>query len=195
MNAFKSLSKRERTIAITGIALVGLYLVYQFLLIPYLTQRDAIAKDRARVTEQLADADRLFKRQDGLKKVWTEIKTGGLKNTRSQAESQAQQAVLDWAKKGGVNIVALKPERDLTQNQFQVISFHVTGTGTMLAISNLLWSLETATIPVHVNDVQITPRKEGTDDLTLQMTVSTLCLLPETSKTPVSMADGRSAGR
>ncbi len=190
MNAFNSLSKRERSIAIAVIVVVAAVIVYQFLLVPYLKERQTVADNRAHVSEQLADAERLFKRQEGLKKVWMEIKSGGLKSSRGQAESQAQQAVLEWAKSAGVNVASLKPERDVTQNQFQVISFHVTGYGSMQSISTLLWSLETATIPVRVNDLQITPRKEGTDDLTLQISVSTLCLPPDsTNKPAVSMAD------
>ncbi len=186
MNAFNSLSKRERYIAIAVVALGVFFLVYEFVLQPYFDRRDSIAADQKLVSGKLADADQLFAREHKLQPVWNEIKSGGLKTNRSLAESQAQQAVLDWARSAGVNVVSLKPERDQQVNQFQIINFHVQGTGSMLSISNMLWSLETAKIPVRLNDLQITPRKEGTDDLTVQLTISTLCLPPETK------ADGRS---
>ncbi len=62
----------------------------------------------------------------------------------------------------------------------------------MRAASRLLWSLETASIPVRVTEMHITPRKEGTDDLSVQLSISTLCLLPDTdkqSRTVASAAD------
>ena len=88
--------------------------------------------------------------------------------------------------------IALTP-RQLLVN---ILLIFIAGFGTtMLSIANLLWSMETATIPVRVNDLQILPRKEGTNDLTLQLTVSTLCLLPEPARTAVSMAGERGMGR
>ena len=48
----------------------------------------------------------------------------------------------------------------------------------------LLWSLETATIPVRVNDMQVTPRREGTDDLTIRLSVSALCMPPDAGAKP-----------
>ena len=182
MTVLNSLSKRERYIAIGVIAAVGIFVLNQFLLTPYTDARAAMRADRDRVDTQLADAERLMAKQKALAPIWADIQKNGLKTDRGRAESQAQQAVLDWAKSAGVNVASVKPERDQQQNQFQIIGFHVTGNGTMLSLSKLLYSIETAKIPVRLNDLQIAPRKEGTDDLTMQISVSTLALMPEPAK-------------
>jgi len=184
MTVFKTLSQRERYIAIGVIAAVGLFLLNSFLLSPYWEMRTSLSDGRDKVNTQLADADRLFAKQKALRPIWADMKKNGLKSERGQAESQAQQAVLDWAKTANVSVASVKPERDQQQNGFQIISFHVTGNGTMLSLSKLLWSIETATVPVRLNDVQIAPRKEGTDDLTMQMSISTLAMMPDAPKAP-----------
>lgn len=177
-----SLSKRERMIAIVVAAAVGLFVFDRFALTPYSEARTQVLDELDRTTKDLANADRLFDQRKSLTKSWTAAGNGGIKANRSLAESQAQQAVLDWARSAGVNVASLKPERDQQQNGLQVISFHVNCTGSMLGLSKLLYSLETAPIPIRLNDLQITPRREGTDDLTLQMGVSTLAILADTAK-------------
>jgi hypothetical protein len=193
MTVLKTLTKRERNIAVVTIVAAVLFLLYTFVLSPLSDQYADIAGKRDKVATQLADADRLFVKQRGLQKIWTEIQAGGLKANRSQAESQAQQAALDWARQAGISVVSLKPDRDTQENQFQIISFHLTGTGSMLSISRMLMSLEKARIPVRLNDMQITPKKEATDDLSVQLSISTLALLPEAPKSAtansVAMAD------
>src|SRR3954464_240602 len=165
------LSKREKYIGLGVAAAVGLALD-SFALPPYIARRDAIAAGRADAAQQLSDAATLLQRQHNLRTIWTELQKGGLKVNPSQAESQTIQAVIDWAKAAGVELAALKPERSSQEGQFQVISFNVTGTGSTQAVSKLLWSIETATIPVRVNDMQVTPRREGTDDLSIRLSVS-----------------------
>lgn len=190
------LSSREKYIAIGTAAAVAILVLDQLALSPYLARRTAINTERAQVMEDLNKANDLFTRQRKLRNVWANIEKGGLKVDSSAAESQALQAVLDWAQSAGVELAAIKPERSTQEKWFQVIRFHVTANGPMASISRLLWSLETAAIPVRVNDVQIIPRREGTDDLTVQLGVSTLCLLPDsdkTGKTTVTLARGGNA--
>jgi hypothetical protein len=189
------ISKRERYIAIGAVAAAVLLGLDSYVLTPYFDQRSAIASEREQTIRRLSEADSLFGRQRRLQGIWTDIQRGGLKGNPSQAESQALQAVLDWAKASGVELAALKPERTTQEGKFQVISFSVTGTGSMAAVSRLLWSLESATIPVRVNDMQITPRKEATDDLSVRLSVSTLCMPPDSDAKPDRNAAAETSAR
>ncbi len=56
-----------------------------------------------------------------------------------------------------------------------------------------MWDIETATVPIRLTDVQVAPRKEGTDDLSIQFGVSTLCQRQVTPK-PAAAAQA-AAGR
>jgi type II secretory pathway component PulM len=181
------LSKRERYISIGVGAAVALLAMNYLLWEPYAQRRDEVLAIRDDVSAQQKAAAETFDRQHRLKPIWTDITNGGLKTDPAEADSQARHAVLDWMQSAGVNLKAVNPERTTNVNQFQVISFHVTGTAHMPSLARLLWSLETATIPVRVNDLQIKPQKEGTDELTVDLSISTLCLPPATTppgKTP-----------
>ncbi len=187
-----TLSKREKNIAIGLGAVVLLVIVYESVLSPYFDRVDEIDKQTLSAVNQQNDINMLFERRKKLKTVWTEITKGGLKSNASDAASQLQHAIIDWETASGVTETAFKPERTSEADQFSVLSYHLTESGSTWAIANLLLKFENATIPVRVNDVQITPQKEGTDDLLLQLSVSTLCLRANT-QTPAG-ATGTTGG-
>ena len=70
---------------------------------------------------------------------------------------------------------------------------YCSGTGTVKQIGNFLYKIQTASIPVRVTDVQVNSKKEGTDDLIIQIGISTVYLAPD-DKNPKSPA-GPAAGR
>src|SRR5581483_9833537 len=102
--------------------------------------------------KQAAD---LRDKQRKLTPVWEEIRRGGMKASTSEAESQARRAILAWAQSSGVFISALNPDRTTAVGKFQVISLNATGNGSLPQMAHLLWAMETATIPVRVNEVTI----------------------------------------
>ena len=185
------LSKRERYIAIAVGVVVALVVLDQVVLSPYFDAISDLKTQTDAAIAKQAENTALFDKQARLKTVWDDIIKGGLKADDSAAESQALNAALDWAQTAGVNISAVKPERTTVVNEFEVIGFHLTGNGSTPAIARLLNSFETGSIPVRVDDMTLNPRKEGTDDLTIQLSLSTLCLKPkdDTAKTAVTYAD------
>ena len=171
-----TLTKRERQIA-TGLgATIALLIVWEVVVSPYFDRVEDVDKQYATAIGQQADISSLFNKRERLKTDWTEITQGGLKSNASDAASQLQHAIIDWESASGVTETTFKPERTTDADQFSVLSYHLTESGSTWAIAKLLAKFESAPIPVRVNDVQITPQKEGTDDLLLQLSVSTLCL-------------------
>ncbi len=173
------LSKRERYIALASAAAVAILALDYFLLDPYLAQRDAIASERDATTAAQNDASDTLQKQNKLKKVWAEMQAGGLKSSESEAESQVLNAVIKWADESGIALDALKPERSTEEGKFQVISFTITGEGKMSQVARLMWAMETASIPVRVNEMQVNPKREGADDLSVRLSFSTLCMPPD----------------
>ena len=62
------------------------------------------------------------------------------------------------------------------------------GTGSMNAVSRFLWRVETAGIPLRVKEMQLGSRKEGADDLTVQLRLSTI-YAPGARPAATQMAD------
>ena len=182
------MTKREKYIAIGASAAIALLVLDQAVVDPLISKRDEIESRQSTLQTQLDDADTVFTRERRLKKIWSELEAGGLSLDPSQAEGQALRSIIAWADKAGVSLSALKPERSSDERKFEVISFNVTGTGAMPDVARLLWAIETAPIPLRVTDMQITPRKEGTDDLSTRISVSALCLPPQAT-------NGQSSGQ
>ncbi|HUB27049.1 MAG TPA: GspMb/PilO family protein [Tepidisphaeraceae bacterium] len=181
------LSKREKYIAIGLSVAVGLWVVDSLAIEPYFEQADQVATDTQLAQQKLSDATTTFARQKKLAPVWAEIQSNGLLNDPSLADTQLEHALLEWTRGANVDLSSLKTERPLQQGMFDVISYNITANGSMRSISQFLWDLETASIPVRVTDMQVTPLQEGTDNLALRVTVSTVCQT-QTAAKPAAVA-------
>lgn len=176
-----TLTKREKMIALgVGIA-VGLWLLDTVLLSPYLSGREALATQINAANQKISDTDVLFARRRRLQSIWEDLQKGGLKSDVAAADTQAQHAVLDWFARSSVYLASLKTDPHVAaEGKFQVIKYHIQGEGHMRQIGQLLWAMETAAIPVRVDDLSIKPRgREGTDDLSIDLGISTLSIVPE----------------
>ena len=169
-----ALSAREKYIAIGVGAAVALYALDAAVLSPYTERLKAIEQQTSDAQDRLTAQSDTFRSQSDLRKVWSAMTHGGLSPDWSVADSQLAQALLKWSADAGVSVTSVKPDRPADENGFQVIGYHFTCNGTTPQVAKLLWDIETATIPARLTDVQVTPLKEGTDNLTIQFGVSTL---------------------
>jgi hypothetical protein len=185
-----TLSKREKYIGVVAGSAVLLFILYQVVLSPYFDALAAVDKQTADAIEKQSENTDLFDRRDHLKKVWTAV-TKELKGDDSAAETQALGSALDFAQSAGVNITATKTERSIVVNQFVVTPFHISGTGSTPAIARLLSSFETASIPIRIEEMSLTPVKEGTDNLKIELTLSTLSAKPTTDVAKTTVSDAR----
>ena len=173
-----ALTPRERWIAIGLSVAVGAYALDAVLLSP-LTERLAVA-DKAVDDDTLAltEANGLFTNQNLANRRWRELTGTTLKSDFSAAESQLLNRVGELAQAAGLTLDSLKPERNERQKDFQRMTYRAATTGNMRQTSRFLDSLRTADIPLRVTDVQISSRRDGTDDLAMQAGIATIHVLP-----------------
>ena len=182
------LSKREKYVAIGLAAALVLLILDYFVYTPLLTWGQDLSDQEIKTRQAENDQDNLFLRQRNLSKVWADINAGGLKSDLSEAQSQMDQALSEWAQDSGVSLQSVRPEqRPIEKNGFYPINYQATGTGTMAAMSKLIYRIESARLPLRIEDVQLTSRSEGVDSLQLQLKFSTLAIAPATpkSRTPI----------
>jgi hypothetical protein len=171
-----SLTKRERNLAIGAGATVGALLLYFVIISPILDEWSSIQQGQRDVKQQLSDAQFVFDNKIRMQKVWNAMLKSGLQSDASVAESQAENTAYKLAEQAGVVDISLRAERPSDEGSFEVTGFSIEGTGSMRQISQLVFLLESASIPLRVNDLQITPVPEGTDHLKVHLGFSTLCL-------------------
>jgi hypothetical protein len=182
------LSKRERYIVIGTVVVVGILALDRLFLTPLIERRQETNANIRLETEKMEKATALVTNRSRVQRKWNELSGASLKGDGANAESQIIRAVNDWAQDAGLNVSSVKPERAEREKikdketQFMKITFRANATGNMAAISRFMWRLQTAKVPIRVTDVSINTRRDGVDDLSLDLGISTIYLPPEPVK-------------
>ena len=182
------LSRRERTITGATIAVIGLFALDHWALSPLLEASDVVGTKAEVCRAQLEKANQLFSRGKALGRRWGAMGKGVTKDDLPAAESQLLHSVRDWAQESGLVLSSVKPEQVRDEKQFKRILFRATGTGPMKAVSKFLWHVQTGNIPVRIADMELSSRKEGADDLAIQIGLSTLCRRMDVEKAVPALA-------
>ena len=174
------LSKRERYIALTTALVLAMLLLDRVVLTPLHKRRVVLEEQTQTALSRMEYAGALMDRRKQLAPRWREMVEGGLKSSSAEAESQVLHAVRDWSQEARLSLSSLRPERtERKEEGLEEITFRASGTGSMSAVAGFLWRLESSALPVRVSELQLGTRKEGTDDLSLQLRISALCMADE----------------
>lgn len=184
------LSKREQYIAIVVAVLIGAWLVNTVLVSPLLAKHDEL---RAQIDKERQDYNRellAIRAKSRNEDTWSqELKV--LKRDKSEAESQLNGMILAWIEASGINQPSLRvngtplavPKPGGKSNEkakeFMKLTCRFTGSGGMVQVGRFLWQVQTSAIPVRITDMSISARKDNTDDLELNIGLSTLFLSTE----------------
>ena len=173
------LSRRERLVSITAAAAVVLLGLDRFALEPFFQQRDQLQSRIDKARTQLARCQTVISRSRQATGEWRDRVSAGLRSDPADAESQILHALRRWAEEARLNLSLLKPDRLPQKGRLGIIAFQASGTGRLDGVRRLLWQVQTSSLPLRVTEVQITSRKDGSDDLTFQLRLSTLYVPPE----------------
>ncbi len=172
------LSRRERTIAIVTAVVVGALAIDRLALTPLLAKRDSMEAAKAKLTLDLNSTRRLMATRRELAPRWNQMIRTTLKDDVGQAESQVLNRLSAWARECGVKLSLMKPERLMEKSQLPQITFQAPGTGTAEALAKLLYKVQTADIPIKVIELGVSSPKEGSEELSLTLRISTIYLPP-----------------
>ena len=183
-----TMSQRERFVGTIAAVVICLLVLYQFVIEPQLSQIADLNGKIDTASTDLERADQLFTSSRSATKKLAAMAGSGLRRTDAAAESELLNQTRVWAQEAGIAGWGIKRERTEKERDFNKITFRANGTGGMGQIGRFLFRLQTAKIPVRVADMTISSRKDGTDDLAIVLSISTIYLAPETEKTPARPA-------
>ena len=172
------LSKRERILAIATIAVVGFLVLSKFLIDPVADRFKQREMRKQQLLLELNEAQNLLQRRRLLEKKWKTLLSDGLRN-EVEAESRVARALDGWSRQARLTLSSVKPERVASDKGFKEMTFAVAGTGTLEAIAQFLWQIETAPLPIKVKDIQLGSTSESGQSMSLQLRLSALCLSTE----------------
>lgn len=200
-------TKRERMVGIIAMVGAGLFLLDYLAIEPFVERYNKAVTDIRDLKEKTNLANSSLRRQPVVKSDWDALINSTLKSTPSETESQLLEVLNQNVGGGsggrssrfgggggfggrggqgaGAQLIAFKQERAVMEKEkrFQEVVFQITENGGSSAIADLLWQLETAPVPMRINSIQIMPAKEGTDPVTINLSISSLCLAPSQSET------------
>jgi len=179
-----ALSKREKLIAIgVGVAAV-IFVADYYVLDPYVKSREAVTKELENTTAKLREANSRLTRARRMDRDWRamEAGAGGVKTDQSAAQFQILEAVGEYAREAGVNLNSRTPQPENRNDRTQVLRLHAIGTCNTASAAKLLWRVETAPIPLKVDEITLTSGKPGTDELAINLMVSTIWVKPPDPK-------------
>ncbi len=169
-----TLSTRERIIAVATVTVLALLALDRTILTPWLDRLDAAQGVLAQQQQQLQRAEQTFNNRTRAQRKWRSLTGETLQADASTAESQVLNHVRDWASAAGLSLTALKPERSEKDAAFVKIIIRATATGSMKQMARFLHSAQTTELPLRITDLQLSSRKEGTDDLALTVGLATI---------------------
>jgi Tfp pilus assembly protein PilO len=173
-----TLSTREKAIAVVaGVAVLLLGLNF-YLVEPLLERRSRAQAAIAAAQRELLEAAGLFDNDLRARRRWNEMTGQTLRTDGPTAESQLLNNARQWGQEAGLVLTSLKPERNERELEFQRITIRATATGNMQSVTRFLYAIETSSMPVRISDVQIVSRREGSDELSMQVGLSTIYLPP-----------------
>jgi hypothetical protein len=179
-----ALSKREKLIAIgVGVAAV-VFAGDRYVLTPYVYARKEVTDDLTATSNKLREANSRLTRARRMDRDWRDMEAGagGVKTDQSAAQFQVLEAVGEYAREAGVNLNSRTPQPENRNDRTQVLRLHAIGTCNTASAARLLWRVETAPIPLKVDEITLSSTKPGNDDLTINLMVSTIWVKPQDPK-------------
>ena len=190
-----ALSQRERYIAIGMGAVLGLLALDRFVYTPWDDSRQELATKIQTARDKYHEDAQLLARNQEAQKTWKTMLDNGLTGDTSAAQEQIVKNIREWSQAAGMVPIAIKPDHATSDNKnYQKVTVRFTATGSTASIGRMLYRTENSKLPLRVSEVQITSRREGTDDLQLMMTVTSLCPVPEKKDNKTIVAEAPSRG-
>ena len=193
-----AMTKRERTYGVVLLAACALFGLDRLALRPYLDYRNSLVEDRQTKVAALAEGRQTLRDARHLR-----VKLAGmdaaLGAAPSAAEGQLLRLLQEAEQQAGVSGASFQRTNTIEEHGFTRLAFQVTATGRMPAVAMLIYRLETAPIPLRVDDAQFHPKQENGDELQVHLTVSTLCRAnrpagPPEESTPPSVVLSQNSG-
>jgi type II secretory pathway component PulM len=179
-----NLNPREKLIATIVGAILVLYVGYTWLLAPYLAQRQTLITAIDRANDRDRRESNLLANQPRVAAEWKKLTATTVQTQPAVGSGRINDALQDWARNSRLVMHALKPDRPVQEKDFQKIRFQVSAEGSSDAVSKFLLAVETTDLPLQIDDFRINARKEGVNDLAVELKVTTVVFSPAATTKP-----------
>lgn len=163
------LKKRERAVGLAALAMVLLLALDRLALSPYQSRREALVLERQEKVAELGRARRTISRWQEAESGWiTEIPLAAAGNAGTLAQLRNK------AEESGLSLSLLRPESSELHGSYRENIYQLGGTGTLARVVRFLELVENSGRPLRIRDLQLSTRREDTDELAIRLSIGEL---------------------
>jgi Tfp pilus assembly protein PilO len=178
-----ALTNRERMIMIFAVAAIGILLGDRYVLSPILEKRAQTRQIRQTLQTDVQQSLAALQRKKLLQQRWTQMQDAGLSYNVETMEGRLFRHLEESSGRAQLLLTAIQPDRPMVRQQLGEIDFMVSGTGSMAAVTQFLWEIETASLPLKIKSLQVGAADENASQMTVQFKLSSIYLIkPEAPK-------------
>jgi len=187
------LSKRERYISVAVMAAAAALMLDALLLSPYLDWRSSLVARCKSQAAALDKANSTLQKEKQLRRTLAGI-DASMTSDSSAAEGQLHHLMHDWEQQAAVTNASFERVRTTEEHGFVRLTYHVSAEGNTAAVAMLLYRIETAAIPIRIDDVELSTKADNGDDLKMNLSISSLCRGQNLPRPPAAAANEMAGG-
>jgi hypothetical protein len=169
-------------ILIVTLTCVGLLVGVKFIYDPVQGRLDDLGAKRTLLEGQVQEAALLVKNYPRMRDEWRTRLSDGLQDG-GQVESRVSSALTDWSNRARLSLSSIKPDKGLREKDMQEMIFTVAGRGSLDAVTQFLWNIETSPLPIKIKSMQIGSSSDAGESMSLQLYLSAIYLDKEQKQT------------
>jgi Tfp pilus assembly protein PilO len=131
------------------------------------------AQEMALIQKDGEDRD-LLNRRARAERRWKTMTETGLVDSESAAESQLYLSLELWSRDAGLSVSNVRSQRLSSKGELREFVVSANMTGSMKSIARFLHAVEASPLPLRVKSCEISQRGEKTEDLGMDIQISTL---------------------
>jgi hypothetical protein len=179
-----TLNQREKKIAWVVGSLLGLYVLYAFVLTPlYLEPIRILERNVATKRQQQQQEREVLANRGKVRTEWDKLIQAGLTTDPTDATTRFTESINRMIQTSRVRLVQFGGERPVTnaRSDFAEVPFNLQVNCSSSNLASLLYSLESSGLPIRVDNVTISAIRPGEDNLNVELKIVILLYNPRPS--------------
>ena len=160
------IENREAFLKMVVAIVVGLLLLDWMVLTPAGKRWTGQGERITALQEKVTKGHRLLEHEKALRAKWENMQQNDLDNEISAAEDQAYSGIAKWAAASRISTTSLSPQWRTQEDDFDLFEFRASTTGTQSSLGQFIYSLETDSLPVKLEECDLTARDAMGQQLT-----------------------------
>jgi hypothetical protein len=170
------IENRQRFLAIVAIAGIALLASDRLIISPLATRWKERSDRIAELKNSVSHGAQLLDREQTIRARWEGMMTHTLSDDTAEAENEVLQAFERWSQESRISISSIKPQWRRNHDDYMTLECRADAFGSIQAVTRFLYEVERDPLALKVEAVEIAPRDNDGQQLSLGLQVSGLVL-------------------